>query len=198
MRPPLASEQADKSAIERGFAGLGPQLGGSACADHLALVHRHQPIEATSFFHVAVATSALMPVSGHEIYRSTPRTGGVRADRRRSLISESANQDRQIAHNTGQPASCRPESFAAGRSRKGLKPVLASNAAMRSSRCFALPEESTKKVHVFQRLRASGKDFCQTRHVGDARLYAGAKTSLADVAAEHFDLAGLYLARPGN
>ena len=90
-----------------------------------------------------------------------------------------------------------PESFPAGRSRNGARPVLSSSSAIRASRSArSWPNRRPKKSHVLEHRQGGIEVLAQPlRHVGDARADGAAMGGVGDVAAQHLDAALLH--RPG-
>ena len=136
-------------------------------------------------------------------HRSVPRTAGATADRRRSSARRgSADRDHGSAQQHS-PSFCRmpPDSFFAGRSAKGARPVLSSSSAIaRVALGAACPNRRPKNSMFSRTLRSAIEVLAQAlRHIGDARADVRRDAPASrHVAAEHVDAARLDLPRAGD
>ena len=200
--PALLGQQTDEGPIQRRLPGLRPQLGRGAGADHFAAIHRHQPVEALGLLHVGRRHqhAHARPAGTDAVDQFPELAARERIDAGRRLVEnqqvgivdQGAAQAELLLHAArqlgGRPVAERRQTRAGQQFGNALLAL-----------ALALPEQPAEEIDVFEHRQRRVQIPAQTlRHVGDARLHRGTETAVADVTAQHFNLARLNLPRPGN
>ena len=197
-------QQLDERLLERVRVGLVADLVGRAGVEHLAGVHRHQPVEPLGLVHVGGGDEhAHLSGGARGCGRSGPRTAAARADRRRSSARRgSAGRDRGSASSTGPAsASSRPKACPPAGRGTGCRSVLVSRSSIRQSRsALATGRTAGRRSRHSRRSRASGRDSCP----GPAADRRSARRPRCGTSASSMSppsdlgLAALELAHPGE
>ncbi len=194
-RPLGLRHQRDERLVEIGLAGLVEQLLQIARGDDLAVVHRHQPVEALGFVHIGGGDDdAHLRAAGANRVDQVPELAarqridaGCRLVENEEvrIVDQRAAEAELLLHAAGELAGrARLELFHRGRSQK--------LGDARASLIRALAEQTAEEVdvleHAQRRIEIAAKPLW---HIRDAAAYLLEVAIVGDVLVEHDDLADL-------
>ena len=195
-------QQGDKRLLQGLAAGLGFELCGAAGRQHLAGVHRHQPVKALGLFHVggghqhahrrlALANTVdklpeLRPGEGIDA------GGRFIKDQQLRIVDQRAAQAELLLHPTGE--------FSGGAIAKRRQPgTLQQLVDAQFALGFIVAEQAGEEVDVFIHRESVIEVFPQPlRHPRDFRTHLAAVMHIAHIAAKHHHVPLLDGPRPGD
>ena len=198
----IGRQQTDKRFVQVGAAGARQQFRGGACRQHLAIVHRHQPIKALGFVHIgcghehAHARTAMADTADQRPElgaRQRIDAGGRLVEQQKiRVMDQRATQAQLLLHAARQLAGRALEK----RRQAGTARQVVDAAAPLG---LAMAEQAREELQVFLDGERGIKVLAQAlRHVGDAGAN-GVTVGLArHVAAQHLDASRLDGAGTGQ
>ena len=198
----FVGQQGDKGIVEIVGAGLPVQLGGGAGGEHLAVVHRHQPVVVFRLFHVggghqhthagALAADGRDQIPEALAGERVDAGGGLVQDQQVRVVDQGAAQAQLLLHAPGELAGGAVAEF---QQAGGLQQAINLLPTGRAAKAEEVGEEGEVLVHRQAVVEVAAEAL---GHVGNARGGAGTHAVAGHVAAEHLQLAGLQLAGAGN
>ena len=200
--PARCGEQGDEHRLEVFETGASAKRCGRAAVEHLAGIHRHQPVETRRLFHVGRRNQHAHagPAGAYSVDQFpelAPREridsgGRLVEDQQVGVVDQRAAQTELLLHPARElHRGTIPEGSEAG----GLQQGFDADAAFGA----ALAEQAGEEFDVLPHRQRRVEVLAQTLgHIGDSRLDAGAKARLADITAKDLDSATLDPAYPGD
>ena len=190
----------DEGVVEIGLAGLGEQLLQRARGDDLAVVHRHQPVEALGFVHVRGGDhhAHLRPARADRVdevpelaARQRIDAGGrLVEDEQVGIVDERAAEAQLLLHAAGKLAGGTGLELLEARRREQLVDLRAALGRGQS-------EQSAEKIDVLEHGERRVEVAAETlRHIGDAAADLAQCLLVGDGLVEDEDLARLNRLHP--
>ena len=192
--------QRNERLVEIGFAGLGQELLQRPGGDDLALVHRHQPVEALGFVHIGGGDHhAHLRAAGADGVDEVPELAARQRidagrrlveDEKVGIVDERAAEAELLLHAAGKLAGGARLELLHGRGGEKFGDA-------RAPLLGALPEQAAEEVDVLEHAQRRIEIAPEAlRHIGDAAPDLPEVALVGDVLVEDDDLALLNLSHP--
>src|SRR5262245_13367456 len=202
LRAQLLRKECDKGRIERRLACLLQNLPELAAGDDLAVIYRHQPIEALRFVHIGGRYDhAHLRPPGPDRIDELPKLftrkridagGRLIEDKQVGIVNQRAAETELLLHSAGELARWavleRIESSGFQKLIDALAPI---------APCLA--EQTPKEIDVLEDAEGGIEIAAKPLgHIGDAAARLGSMAHVRHISPQHHDVASLDFAHAGN